>query len=196
MPSPRLRLALLLPLAIVLIATRAGHIEALPDASWAVFFLAGYYLRGWLALGFPLLFAAAVLTDAWVIESQGLSFFEHYCVSPAYWFLLPAYASLSAGGAWLASAGGADPLRALVRLPLALVASVAVCFLLSNGSFYWLSGTVAEPTLGGWLLNMSHWFLPFLATTALWTGIAVLLHGLTLALLGALLPARRLPPRA
>lgn len=192
MRTARLRLALLLPLVLLLVGTRAGHFEALPDASWAVFFAAGYYLRAHLLLGFMLLFGTAVLVDAWVIEAQGLGFFEHYCVSPAYWFLLPAYASLSAGGAWLARAGRGDPARTLARLPLALLASVAVCFLLSNGSFYWLSGVVGSPSLGGWLLNMSHWFLPFLGTTALWVGILAILHALAIALARAPAEIRRL----
>ncbi len=193
MRSPFLRLAVLLPLGVALIATRAGHFEALPDASWAVFFLAGYYLKSAIAIGFPLLFASAVLTDWWVIASQGLSFLEHYCVSPAYWFLLPAYASLSAGGALLARVSRGEPVPTLLRLPLALLASVAVCFLLSNGSFYWLGGVVAKPSLSGWLLNMSHWFLPYLATTALWVAIAAVLHALALGLGATLASPRRLP---
>src|SRR5215467_14945133 len=96
-------------LALVMSATRVNHFAALPDASWAVFFAGGFYLSGdpaglralfggatrW---AFPLLIAVAVLIDFFVITSQGIDFWSHYCVSAAYWFLLPAYFSLWLGG--------------------------------------------------------------------------------------------------
>ena len=88
-------------LAIVMAATRVNHFAALPDASWAVFFVAGFYLRGSLRWAFPLLIALAVLIDFIVITGQGMNFWSHYCVSIAYWFLLPAYLSLWFAGSWL-----------------------------------------------------------------------------------------------
>ena len=45
--------------------------------------------------------ALAVLIDFFVITSQGMSFWSHYCVSPAYLFLLPSYAAPWLGGSWL-----------------------------------------------------------------------------------------------
>lgn len=192
MPAPRARHAVLLLLALLLIATRADHFGPLPDASWAVFFLAGFYLRGFLLTSFALLMATAVLVDWWVITSQGLDFFAHYCVSPAYWFLLPSYAVLTAGGWWLSERADGDLKRAIRWLPVSLVAAVSLCFLLSNGSFYWLSGVVAAPSFGGWLTNMGHWFLPYLGTTALYVAIAALLHGMLYAFLRALPLARDL----
>ena len=88
-------------LALVMTATRVNHFAALPDASWAVFFVAGFYLRGSLRWAFPLLIALAVLIDFFVIASQGINFWSHYCVSAAYWFLLPAYFVLWLGGSAL-----------------------------------------------------------------------------------------------
>ena len=85
-------------LALVMAATRANHFGAVPDASWAVFFASGVYLAGHQRWAFPALMALAVLVDYLVITASGLSFWTHYCVSPGYWFLLPAHAALMAAG--------------------------------------------------------------------------------------------------
>ena len=66
-----------------------------------MFFIAGFHLRGWGRWAFPLLMALAVAVDWWVIRGQGIDFWSHYCVSPGYWFLLPAYGAMWLGGAWL-----------------------------------------------------------------------------------------------
>ena len=92
------RAFIFLILALVMAGTRINHFAAIPDASWAVFFVAGFYLRGSWRWAFALLIAIAVLVDLLVITGQGLNFWQHYCVSPAYWFLLAAYGAMWAGG--------------------------------------------------------------------------------------------------
>ena len=89
------RLGIFVALAVVMAATRMHHsilhhFDALLDASWGIFFLAGFWLRGAGRWAFPLLMAEAVLIDYLVISGQGLDFWSHYCVSPAYLALLPA----------------------------------------------------------------------------------------------------------
>ena len=101
------RLGIFFALALVMAATRIHHsflhhFDAVPDASWGVFFLAGFWLRGSARWAFPLLMAEAVLIDYAVITNQGLDFWSHYCVSTAYWFLIPSYFSLWLGGSLLA----------------------------------------------------------------------------------------------
>jgi hypothetical protein len=180
------RIAVLSVLVAVIFATRIGHFAALPDASWAVFFLGGFYLRGSARFAFPLLMTAAVVADWVVISSTGQSFWSHYCVSPAYWFLLPSYLGLWAGG-WLLSRLYQGPgLRELALLSLILPAAVSLCFLLSNGSFYWLSPVVTEPTWSGWMANLGHWYLPYLRSTAMHVAVAAGLHVGAVALLRAL----------
>ena len=80
-------IAALLVLTRLHLPTTFGHIGPLPDASWAAFFIGGYYLRSWSRWAFPLFMAAAVVVDYLVISGQGINFWTHYCVSPAYWFL-------------------------------------------------------------------------------------------------------------
>jgi hypothetical protein len=52
--------------------------------------------------------------------------------------------------------------------------SVSVCFLLSNGSFYWLSGRAAAPSLAGWGANFIRWYPHFLAVPCAYIGLATL----------------------
>ena len=68
------RLLALLLLASLLAATRINRFGAIPAASWAVFFIGGFYLRSWTRWAFPLLMGLAVLVDYLVIRGQGLDF--------------------------------------------------------------------------------------------------------------------------
>ena len=169
-------------LASLLVATRLNlpasltHLGPIPDASWAAFFLGGFYLRNASRWAFPVFMALAVLVDYVVISGQGMDFFAHYCMSAAYWFLVPAYFALWAGGMLVHRFHqGANP-RALAVLLASLLVSVAVCHLLSQGSFYWLSDSVSDPTLAGWWKNYGDWFVPYLRTTAVYVGLAVIAH--------------------
>ena len=173
--SRGIHLAVLAGLALVMIATRANHFAAIPDASWAVFFVGGFYLRQWTKWAFPLLMALAVVIDWAVITSQGINFWSHYCVSPGYWMLVPAYFSLWAGGMWLSRQQGSVGAR-LGKLVFALVASVALCQLFAQGGFYWLSDVVADKTVAGWIKNYFDWVGPYLMTTSLYVAGALALH--------------------
>ncbi len=182
MPTPPRRLATLLgALLVVMAVTRAHHFAAITDASWAVFFVAGFYLRAHWRWAFPLLIAVAVAVDWYVIQRSGIALWSHYCMSPAYWCLLPAYAALWAGGAWVARHDAGLRWKTLAALAVALPLSVSLCFLVSNASFYWLSDVVAAPSMDGWLANFGHWHLPFLKVTMMYVGIAALLHAAALA---------------
>jgi hypothetical protein len=180
------RLGIFLGLALTMAITRI-HLSLfhhdVRDASWAVFFFGGFWLAGQWRWAFPLLIAEAVGVDYLVISGQGISFWSHYCLSPAYVFLLPAYGSLWLGGRWLARHRPAAPMPALAMAAAVLLASVSVCYLISNGSFYWLSASVPAPrSMNAWLANLGDWYLPFLETTALYAAIGALLHGLVVQL--------------
>ncbi|KAF1711141.1 hypothetical protein CSC70_04235 [Pseudoxanthomonas kalamensis DSM 18571] len=178
------RALILVLLAALMIVTRSHllyHFAPVPDASWAVFFIAGFYLRGWSRWAFPLFMALAVATDYVAISGQGLNFWAHYCMSPAYWFLIPAYGALWLGGNLVRRGYRKADGHALATLVVSLLASVAVCHLLSQGSFYWLSDSwIGDsgrvPTVAGWWQNYADWFLPYLRTTAIYTGLAVIAH--------------------
>lgn len=137
-----------LGLILLMALTRGTHfaaIDALPSASWAVFFLAGVFLRPrWI---FPLLFLQAVALD--LVSLGGFTeAAKHHCVTPAYALLLPAYASLWFGGRWYARIHR-DHWMTVAPLVLLLFASAFVSNLFSSGGYYYLSGTYAEPDLIG-----------------------------------------------
>jgi hypothetical protein len=172
------RVFILSVLALLMAASRAHVFDHFspPDASWAVFFIAGFHLRGWGRWAFPLLLALAVGVDWWVITGQGIDFWSHYCVSAAYWFLVPAYGAMWAGGAWLRRRYAGASWDALGRLAAAFVLSVLACHLLAQGSFYWLSDSVTDPTLSGWWKNYTDWLAPYLVTAAVYVSIAAALQ--------------------
>ncbi|RUL76678.1 hypothetical protein [Dyella choica] len=180
------RLGIFAALALGLAVTRV-HLSLFHhdiwDASWGVFFLAGFWLRGTGRWAFPLLMAEAVLVDYVVITLSGTNFWEHYCVSAGYWFLVPAYGSLWIGGSWLAKHQHGIKLTTLGMAAAALLVSENACYVISNGSFYWLSAHVAAPkSFAAWFENLGHWYLPFLQTTAAYVALGAVLHVLAVQL--------------
>jgi hypothetical protein len=180
------RLGIFAALALVMAATRV-HLSLFHhdiwDASWGVFFLAGFWLRGTGRWAFALLMAEAVLVDYLVISRMGLSFWDHYCVSLGYWFLVPAYGALWIGGSWLAKHQRGNTLATLGMALAALLASENACYLISNGSFYWLSAHVPAPkSFAAWFENLGDWYLPFMQTTAVYVGLGAVLHVLVVQL--------------
>ena len=109
-----------------------GDVLHLPDASLAVFFLAGFYRKKAL-LGFLLVLAA--LIDAIAIKT-GTS---GWCVSPAYVFLIPTYAVMWFSGRYASTFKSLDFLEMAKSIALLTVAS-SMAFVISNGSFYLFSG--------------------------------------------------------
>ena len=94
----RSELAIACALAALMAATRFHHFGSafhLPDASLAVFFLGGLYLRRTAAFGAYI--GLAALLDYVAIVHGGVS---DWCVTPAYAFLLPTYACLWWAGVW------------------------------------------------------------------------------------------------
>ncbi|HUB92216.1 MAG TPA: hypothetical protein VMA74_21010 [Dyella sp.] len=180
------RLGIFAVLALVMAATRV-HLSLFHhdvwDASWGVFFLAGFWLRGTGRWAFPLLMAEAVLVDYLVITHMGINFWDHYCVSAGYWFLIPAYGSLWIGGSWLATHQRGLSLTTLGMAVAALLVSESACYVISNGSFYWLSAHVPAPkSFAAWFDNLGDWYLPFLQTTAVYVALGAVLHVLAVQL--------------
>ncbi|WP_036135965.1 hypothetical protein [Luteimonas mephitis] len=176
--NTNLQRAIVLSLLVLLMAATRSHVFShftpVPDASWAVFFIGGFYLRGWSRWAFPLLMVLAVGIDWAVITGQGQGFWSHYCVSPGYWLLVPAHLAMWMGGLWLRRNYAGASVPALGRLAASLVATVALCHLFAQGGFYWLSNAVAEPTFAGWAKNYGDWFGPYLQGAAMFVAVAAI----------------------
>ncbi len=171
--SPRSALAIGLSLALLMAATRSHHFATalhLPDASWAVFFLAGFYLRPlWM---FPALMALAGVSDYMAIAWFGVS---DFCMSPAYGFLLPAYGALWIAGRWYARRHRLA-LSTLIPLATSVLLGAAVCEIISSGGFYFFSGRFAETSLVEFGVRLAKYFPPSLESLVFWMGIAIVVH--------------------
>jgi hypothetical protein len=126
--------------AMVLTRADQSGTHPLPDASLAVFFLLGLFNRSALWLPVALILAAAV--DAWVVSGD----VSALCTTPASLFLIPTYATM-----WLAGRltrrrrptppfSGSAVLRDSIALLTTAGVAAGVAFLISSGSFYFLSG--------------------------------------------------------
>ena len=172
LPS-RQQLAIGMALALLMALTRSHHwatLHALPDASWAVFFLAGVYLRPRWAV--PALMLGAALADYVAITWGGVSGF---CVSPAYWLLIPAYGALFLAGRVYARHHRLS-WSALPWLMGCALAGAVLAELFSSGGFYFFSGRFAEPGLGEFIPRLVKYFPHMLSTMVTYLGLAAVIH--------------------
>lgn len=165
----------LLALATAMAATRFGACSGAlvpPDASWAVFFIAGFYYAEEWRWALPALLIEAILIDLAAIHFYGLS---DYCLTPAYAFIVPAYSMLWCGGAWL-KRGYQGAVGDLRRLALSLLVAVSACYALTEGSFYWLGSRIAPVSFAGWGANFLTWYGYFMLVTAGYVALTALGH--------------------
>ncbi|MEE9328390.1 MAG: hypothetical protein V3U71_13975 [Cocleimonas sp.] len=161
-------------LLLTMILTRGNITAHLQDASWAVFFLVGFYFRGssFARLGFPLFFLVAFIIDLVVIDAQGGT---HYCFTPAYPFLIPAYAAMWFAGHWFAK-HYEENVQGTVKFMAAGFVGVAVCFLISNAGFYFFSAKFEEMSVIQYTQSVAQYLPSYLKTTAVYLGFVALVH--------------------
>lgn len=163
-------------LMALMAATRFHHFGtpfALPDASLAVFFLAGLWLGGRYLFA-TLLFEAGII-DYLAITKFGVS---DFCVTKAYVFLLPAYATMWMGGKWCRQHGKFS-VASLLQQFGALIAATSTAFLFSNGSFYWLSGRYVSPHWEQYIERFAMYYPPYLTSAAVYVvTIFALVHAI------------------
>jgi hypothetical protein len=170
----RQQILIFLGLAALMLATRFHHFATalhMPDASLAIFFVAGFYLRR--VAFFALLGAAAVSIDYVAVNYAGIS---TWCITPAYGALALSYLVAWAGGYWSSRNAGLNTAFAL-RLAFTALAATSAGFLIADGSFYWLSGRIAEPNGAGYWSHMTLYFASFVGAACAYIAAAALLHG-------------------
>lgn len=171
--STRMQVIVGAALAALMIATRGQHfasVNALPSASWAVFFLAGALLRPMWAL--PALFVLSSLLD---FASLATGTITDWCLSPAYWAVALAYAALWLGGTFYARMHR-DAWSTVPRLALLLVATASIAYLVSKGGFYFFSGRYPDATFAGFLARIPQYYPRSLGTFAGYVGVAFALR--------------------
>ena len=160
-------------LVLLMILTREYHfssLHSLPGASWAIFFLAGLYLRAiW-----PL---AGLFILTWALDFSAYTWggASSFCLTSSYIFLLPAYSALWYAGSWYARRYQFE-WQTLLPLSLSLMTGAAVCELFSSGGFYFFSGRFEETTLIEFGQRLVQYFPHYVGSLVFYIGIAVAIH--------------------
>lgn len=162
-------------LILAMAATRYNHFGSavsLPDASYAVFFLCGLYLarfaRASVAVFIALLLEAG-LVDYYATSVQGIS---DWCMTPAYWFLIPTYASLWFAGHWFATRHSMEG-KGLAGLALTAWAASSFAFLFSNASFYVFSERFNDMTAMEYAARVSQYYVSYVSVALFYVACAV-----------------------
>lgn len=156
--------ALCAVLMLLMATTRSHHFDTLthlPDASLAVFLLAGMYLP---IRAFPALLVVAGLTDYVAIHYAGVS---DFCVTPAYYFLIPTYAVLFYAGRFYAARHRATWGGLAQFAGIAFVAT-SIAFVISSGSFFLFSDRFAEMSALQYASRVAQYYAPYLISAFLY----------------------------
>ena len=154
-----------------------GSAIALPDASWAVFFLAGFWIQ---AKGlFPILILESVIVDYFAIQ-HGVS---GWCVSSAYAFLVPSYAALWFSGFYFRKRNQEMQWKTIGYFFIWVWLGVTTAFFISNESFYRLSGKFSQLNWFEFYRQVFVYYKAYLITTYLYVTI---LMGLVVVLRSSL----------
>ncbi len=170
--------AIFAALAALMAATRFNHFGSavsLPDASYAVFFLGGLYLARFTRIStaaFITLFLEAGWIDYYATSVQGIS---DWCMSPAYWFLIPTYASLWLAGRWFAlrhtMAG-----KNFTVLAMAAWAASSFAFAFSNATFYLFSERFAQMSAAEYASRVAQYYVSYISVALLYIACTVAIH--------------------
>lgn len=165
-------------LTALMATTRFNHFGsavALPDASIAVFFLGGLYLAR-SARASMVAFIALIL-EAWLIDYYATSVMgiSDWCMTTAYWFLIPTYGSLWLSGRWFALR---HTLYGKGRIVLAAVAWAACsfAFVFSNATFYLFSEHFSNMSATEYASRVAQYYGSYVAVAMLYIACAVALH--------------------
>lgn len=164
-------------LLVLIIATRGSHAGSaalLPDATLAAMLLGGIFLQraGW----FAAFMGCCVAVDAFAVGVAGVS---SYCLTPAYWALVPTYAVMWLGGHWLAKLS--DAFQPLAYLAVAMI-STTLAFLISTDSFYLFSGRVPQASLWEVVQHGWEYFPAYMGYTLMYLGMAWVVRRAVIAL--------------
>lgn len=168
-----------IPLSLVLLSllwtTRSGVVGShfgsalnLPDASWAVFWLLGFWVRQvrWLIAGF----VASGNADYFAVQ-HGTS---ADCFTTAYIFLIPSYLSLWVAGRWAQRQSLFEDSTGATHV-LSLLVGVFACFTCANIGMYLASDTVNQLSLWNYTLTVAHYLPLYLATSTLYVSVGLLI---------------------
>jgi len=165
-------------LALLMAATRFSHFGSavnFPDASLAIFFLGGLYLS-WGAksslAAFGALIVEAGMIDFYATSVLGVS---DWCMTPAYWFLVPTYGGLWMAGRWFSLR---QTMQGLGLLSLSLIAwgACSMAFVFSNTTFYLFSEHFLDMSVVEYASSVVQYYGSYVSAALLYIACAVALH--------------------
>lgn len=171
-------IAIFAALAALMAATRFNHFGSavsLPDASYAVFFLGGLYLARSSRISvaaFAAFILEAGLIDYYATSIQGIS---DWCMTPAYWFLIPTYGSLWLVGRWFALRYRMEG-RGLIGLAMVAWAACSFAFVFSNATFYLFSERFASMSATEYASRVVQYYGSYVSVALLYIACAIALH--------------------
>ena len=121
---------MLMTLLVTRLKFAGSPAHLLPDATLAIYFLGGLYLRNYLVT--PIFLLTTGAADYFSIQN-GVS---NWCITPAYLFLIPTYLIMWAGGKGFSNLTN-ESLR--TTLPTLIICST-MAFFVSSGGYYMFSG--------------------------------------------------------
>ncbi|MBI5006702.1 MAG: hypothetical protein HZB95_06195 [Nitrosomonadales bacterium] len=172
-------------LVALMAMTRFNHFGssvALPDASYAVFFLGGLFLgrvRAALAI-LAMLLVGAAMVDYYAINFAGVS---GWCVTQAYGFLVFAYSALWYVGRWYAPRHDLSG-KGMLGLFAAAVAAGSLAFVIANVSFYLLAGYFGSMGVADFTASVAQYYGSYVTVAVIYIGCAVVVQMLHAMLTG------------
>lgn len=162
-------------LVFFIVMTRSQHFASLhnlPGATWAMFFLAGIYLRPAWAL-------PALLGLTWFIDFAAFTWggASDFCLTPAYGMLIPAYSALWFTGRFYARKHRFQ-WQTLPWLFGSMVVGAAICELFSSGGFYVFSGHFEQPSFAEFGQRLMQYFPAYLQSITFYVACAAVVHAL------------------
>lgn len=165
-------------LVLLMAVTRGSHFGSainLPDATLAIFLVAGFMLPRYTLTAlatFIFLLLEAGGIDYYAITYNGAS---DYCVSPAYWFLIPTYAGMWFAGHWFASRQQ-NSWNALALFAGVSWLATTVAFLISNGSFYLFSGHFTEMNVAEYAARVAKYYPSYVSGALMYLALAAVIY--------------------
>ncbi len=162
-------------LAFFMMITRGSHVltsVSLPDASLAIFLMAGLFLRR--AFWFAGFFVLATIID---FGAAAFDPTQGFCLSNGYWGLIPAYGVMWLGGLFL-SKQDAFSLKKINVYALVTLITTFIAFVISTQTYYLFSGRfpaqgLIESMQHGWNYLPSWMGFSAMYFVILWLGIAL-----------------------
>lgn len=158
-------------LLVLMAITRAEYLSYLQDASWAIFFIVGFYIRSYAGLALFLLLA--IVIDFAQIAMRGGH--QDFFLAPSYLFIIPAYSALWFAGRFFANKYS-ENIKGLIVFFVSAVIGIIACHLISSGGYYWMSLKIIDLNFEEFTLRTLEYLPLALMINLMYLTVVAILH--------------------